>query len=122
MGEAAITLYGIANCDSVRKARKWLAERGVDYRFHDFRKDGLDERQLRAWVAELGWEALLNRRGSTWRKLPETVRATVNRKAAADIMLKHPASIRRPVLEHGGKLYLGFSADSYRAIFDRSAS
>jgi arsenate reductase len=116
------TLYGIRNCDTMRKARRWLDTHDVDYVFHDVRSDGLDRATLQTWIAALGWEQLLNRRGTTWRKLPETVRATVNRKAAADIMLEHPASIKRPVLEHGGQLYLGFSADSYQAIFGRSAS
>jgi Spx/MgsR family transcriptional regulator len=117
MGEAAITLYGIANCDSVRKARKWLAERGVDYRFHDFRKDGLDERQLRAWVAELGWEALLNRRGSTWRKLPESVRAGMDEAAAVRVMLEQPAIIKRPLLDLGGERRIGFSPAGYGELF-----
>jgi len=111
------TLYGIRNCDTMRKARRWLDGHDVDYVFHDVRSDGLDRATLRAWIAELGWEQLLNRRGTTWRKLPETVRATVNRTAAEGIMLEHPASIKRPVLEHSGRLYLGFSADSYQAIF-----
>ena len=117
MGGAAITLYGIANCDSVRKARKWLAERGVEYRFHDFRKDGLDERQLRAWVAELGWEALLNRRGTTWRKLSETVRDGIDEQAAVRVMLEQPAIIKRPLLDLGGERRLGFSPASYEELF-----
>jgi Spx/MgsR family transcriptional regulator len=117
MGEAAITLYGIANCDSVRKARKWLAERGVDYRFHDLRKDGLDERQLRAWVAELGWQALLNRRGTTWRKLPEAVRDGIDEPAAVRMMLAQPAIIQRPLLDLGSERRLGFSPASYEELF-----
>ena len=112
------TLYGIRNCDTMRKARRWLDAHGVDYAFHDVRSDGLDRATLQAWIDTLGWEQLLNRRGTTWRKLPETVRAGVNQTAALDIMLAHPASIKRPVLEHGGELYLGFSAASYQAIFD----
>ena len=116
------TLYGIRNCDTMRKARRWLDVHGVDYTFHDVRRDGLDEATLQAWIAALGWEQLLNRRGTTWRKLPETVRATISREAAEDIMLTHPASIKRPVLEHGGRLYLGFSDASYQAIFNAAAS
>ena len=116
------TLYGIRNCDTMRKARRWLDANDVDYVFHDVRSNGLDRATLQTWIAALGWEQLLNRRGTTWRKLPETVRATVNSKAAADIMLEHPASIKRPVLEHGGQLYLGFSTDSYQAIFGPSTN
>lgn len=113
------TLYGIRNCDTMRKARRWLDAHGAHYAFHDVRSDGLERSTLQAWIAALGWEPLLNRRGTTWRKLPETVRATISREAAEDIMLTHPASIKRPVLEHGGRLYLGFSAASYQAIFDQ---
>ena len=112
------TLYGIRNCDTMRKARRWLDAHGVDYVFHDVRSDGLEPATLRAWEAELGWEQLLNRRGTTWRKLPGPVRTSINRNTAEAVMLEHPASIKRPVLEHEGRLYLGFSPDSYRAIFD----
>jgi len=111
------TLYGISNCDTMRKARRWLDGHGVDYVFHDVRRDGLDRATLQTWITALDWEQLLNRRGTTWRKLPGTVRTTVNRKAAETIMLEHPAIIKRPVLEHGGHWYLGFSADRYQAIF-----
>lgn len=117
MGGAAITLYGIANCDNVRKARKWLAERGVDYRFHDFRKDGLDQQRLRAWIAELGWEALLNRRGASWRKLPEAVRDGMDEEAAVRVMLEQPAIIKRPLLDLGSERRLGFSPASYEELF-----
>jgi len=117
MAEPAITLYGIANCDTVRKARKWLAERGIDYRFHDFRKDGLDERQLRGWVSELGWETLLNRRGTTWRKLPEAVRDGMDAQSAVRVMLEQPAIIKRPLLDLGGERRLGFAPASYEELF-----
>ena len=117
MSEVGITLYGIPNCDTVRKARKWLTERGLEYRFHDLRKDGLDERQLRGWVAELGWEALLNRRGTSWRKLPEAVREGMNERTAVRVMLEQPAVIKRPLLDLGGELSLGFSAASYEELF-----
>ena len=111
------TLYGIRNCDTMRKARRWLDAQGVEYAFHDVRSDGLDRATLQAWITALGWEQLLNRRGTTWRRLPETDRAGIDRKAAAAIMLEHPAIIKRPVLEHDGRLHLGFSTDSYSAIF-----
>jgi arsenate reductase len=116
------TLYGISNCDTMRKARRWLDAHGVDYVFHDVRRDGLERAILQAWSAALGWEQLLNRRGTTWRRLPEAVRTTVTPRVAEDLMLEQPAIIKRPVLEHRGQLYLGFSADSYAAIFGAAGS
>ena len=112
-----ITLYGIANCDTVRKARKWLEAQGVAYRFQDFRKDGLDPEQLQAWASELGWEQLLNRRGTTWRKLPEALRAGMDQPAAVRVMLQQPAIIKRPLLDLGQRRVLGFSPDLYTELF-----
>jgi len=112
-----ITLYGIANCDTVRKARRWLDAQGVDYRFHDFRNDGLDREQLQTWTSELGWEPLLNRRGTTWRKLPEELRAGMDRAGAIRVMLEHPAIIKRPLLDLGQRRVLGFSPDLYTELF-----
>ncbi len=111
-----ITLYGIANCDTIKRARRWLALHGVDYRFHDYRKDGLTPTQLRAWVDELGWEALLNRRGTTWRTLPEAVREGIDQESAIRIMLEHPSSIRRPLLDTGATRALGFSESTYTEL------
>ncbi len=116
-----ITLYGIRNCDTMKKARKWLDGHGIDYRFHDYRKDGLEREQLEAWADELGWEALLNRRGTTWRKLPEAVRNHIDRDAAIDILLEHPALIKRPLLDLGDSRILGFQPDTYAALFPASA-
>ncbi len=111
-----ITLYGIPNCGTVRKARLWLADNGIEYSFHDYKKASLDEERLRAWIDELGWEALLNRRGTTWRKLPESIREGVNREQAIRLMLESPSIIRRPLLDTGEKRYLGFSEETYREI------
>jgi Spx/MgsR family transcriptional regulator len=111
-----ITLYGIKNCDTIRKARRWLAERDIEYRFHDFRTDGISEELLAPWVEELGWEKLLNRRGTTWRKLPETQRNTINRDSAMRIMLSQPAIIRRPVLDTGETRHIGFSEQVWRSL------
>jgi arsenate reductase len=113
------TLYGISNCDTIRKTRRWLDAHQVEYRFHDFRKDGLDRKTLHGWIAELGWEPLLNRRGTTWRILPEALRDGINAREAEKIMLEHPASIKRPVLAHAGKLLLGFNETQYSALFGR---
>lgn len=110
------TIYGIKNCDTMKKAMRWLNEQGIDYRFHDYRKDGLDKKQLQAWAADLGWENLLNRRGTTWRKLPETTRETINETAAIELMLEQPAMIRRPLLDTGKKITLGFDPDAWQAL------
>ena len=115
------TLYGISNCDTVRQARRWLDAHGIGYRFHDLRKDGLDQALLADWVASLGWETLLNRRGTTRRRLPETVRDKLDRTAAIRLMLEQPAIIRRPVLARGKQLHVGFSADLYQSCFSQVA-
>ncbi|RMF08743.1 MAG: ArsC family reductase [Alphaproteobacteria bacterium] len=114
-----ITLYGIANCDTIRRARKWLEDRGVAYRFHDYRKDGIDEAMIRRWVGELGWEALLNRRGTTWRKLPEAVRERVDEATAIALMAQHPALIKRPVFDLGTEHRVGFAAKDEAALAER---
>ena len=113
-----ITLYGIKNCDTVKKARKWLDAHDVEYHFHDFRADGLDEKQLKAWVKELGWEALLNRRGTTWRKLPDDLKQGIDETGALQVMLEQPAIIKRPVLDLGDERKLGFSQKDYAALFE----
>jgi arsenate reductase len=112
-----ITLYGIPNCDTVRKARRWLETQGVAYRFHDFRKDGLDEARLRAWVGELGWEALLNRSGTTWRSAPDALKSGVDAESAIAFMLQAPAAIKRPVLDIGEQRVVGFSEARYQSTF-----
>jgi len=116
------TLYGIRNCDTIRKARRWLDENNIDYRFHDVRTDGITRKALQDWMKTLDWEALLNRRGTSWRKLPETVRNSINKASAIKVMLENPAIIKRPVLARGNRLYLGFSTDSYQSIFGNRAS
>ena len=109
-------LYGIGNCDSVRKARRWLRGHEIEYAFHDFRKDGPEEDQLRRWVAELGSEKLLNRRGTTWRRLPEADRASMDKTQAVRIMLEHPATIKRPLLDLGDRRVPGFSEAQHQGI------
>lgn len=110
-------LFGIRNCDTVKKARKWLDEHGISYQFHDFKKDGLDDDQLGHWEQAVGWEALLNRRGTTWRKLPDEVRDTISAQSAHDIMLENPSIIKRPVVEHEGSVFVGFNADDWAQQF-----
>jgi arsenate reductase len=110
-------VYGIRNCDTVKKARKWLDEQGVTYQFHDFRKDGLDPGLLAQWEQQLGWDRLINRRGTTWRKLPEEVRDTMSDQSAHAVMLENPAIIKRPVIEHKSTVFVGFNADEWAALF-----
>ena len=110
-------LYGIRNCDTVKKARKWLGDAGIDYEFHDFKKDGLDTDRLSQWEQAAGWEVLLNRRGTTWRKLPDEVRDNIIAQSAHDLMLDNPSIIKRPVVEHGNTVSVGFSADEWAERF-----
>lgn len=113
-----ITLYGIPNCDTVRKARAWLGGRGVEHAFHDFKKQGVPVALLDGWIARLGWEALLNRRGTTWRKLdPARQREVVDAASARALMLAQPSVIRRPVLVRGDVLRAGFDADDWAPLF-----
>jgi Spx/MgsR family transcriptional regulator len=107
-----LVLYGIPNCDTVKKARAWLAARGLDHAFHDYRQQGVPAERLDAWVAALGWEALVNRRGTTWRKLDPAIQAgVVDAARARAVMLANPSVIRRPVIERDGEvLGAGFDA------------
>jgi Spx/MgsR family transcriptional regulator len=109
----AITLYGIPNCDTIRQARKWLQQQDIAYQFHDFKKQGIEEDRLRGWVKELGWEALLNRRGMMWRKVPDAVRAGIDEEGAIKLMLETPAIIKRPVLDLGDRRMVGFDESAY---------
>ena len=111
------TLYGIPNCDTMKKARAWLAEHGIDYVFHDYKKAGIDEATLRAWMDRVGWEVLLNRRGMMWRKVPQEVKDSIDQDSALRLMLETPSIIKRPVLDHGGKLLVGFKPEQYANNF-----
>jgi transcriptional regulator, Spx/MgsR family len=112
-----VTVYGIKNCDTMKKAFTWLDGHGVAYAFHDYRKDGVARADLERWCAALGWEKVLNRAGTTFRKLPDSDRANLDADAAIALMLAQPAMIKRPVLETPGTLELGFSPARYAAIF-----
>ena len=114
--KGVITVYGLRNCDTCRKARKWLAEEGIEHRFHDVRADGLDRTTLTGWVAALGWATLLNRRGTTWRQLPESDRGEPTPASATELMLAHPALIKRPVFDLGGEYLVGFSKSEMAAL------
>ena len=112
----AIVIYGIKNCDTMKKARAWLDKHGVDYGFHDYKTAGIDRAKLEGWAKKVGWEALLNRAGTTFKKLPDKDRANVTEAKAIALMLKQPSMIKRPVLElGGGKLLVGFKPEDYAA-------
>lgn len=113
-----ITLYGIPNCDTVKKARAWLDARGTAYVFHDYKKAGIDRARLEAWVAELGWETLLNRAGTTFRKLADADRANLDAARAVQLMLAAPSMIKRPVLDTGGRRIVGFRPELYATLVD----
>ena len=110
-----ITLYGIPNCDTVKKARVWMEGAGQAYAFHDYKKAGIDEARLRGWARRVGWEKLLNRAGTTFRKLPEADKADLDADKAVALMLAQPSMIKRPVLEAGDTLLVGFKEDEWKA-------
>lgn len=113
------TLYGIKNCDTIKKARKWLADNGVEYQFHDVRADGIDPVSIENWLDQAGWETVLNRRGTTWRKLDSSIQENTNRNNVTALLTEHPAMIKRPVLEVDGTITIGFKADNYQSIFKK---
>lgn len=106
-------VFGIRTCDTVKKARKWLDDAGINYEFHDFKKHGLTSEKLSQWERAVGWETLLNRRGTTWRKLPDEVRDSIDSQSAHQIMLENTSIIKRPVVERGDSLSVGFSEDEW---------
>ena len=112
-----ITIYGIKNCDTMKKARAWLDKRGVAYDFHDYKAKGIDKARLEGWTKKAGWETLLNRAGTTFRKLPDKDKDGITEKKAIALMLAQPSMIKRPVLElGGGKVLVGFKPDEYAKI------
>jgi arsenate reductase (glutaredoxin) len=113
----AVTIYGIKNCDTMKKARAWLDHHGVAYAFHDYKAEGVERDLLQGWARVVGWETLLNRAGTTFRKLPEADKANVTEKKAIGLMLDQPSAIKRPVLDAGGKLIVGFKPETYAKAF-----
>jgi arsenate reductase len=112
-----ITIYGIKNCDTMKKARAWLDAHGVAYAFHDYKTEGIEKAALERWAKEVGWETLLNRAGTTFRKLPERERENVTEKKAIALRVEQPSMIKRPVLDVGGKLMVGFKPEAYAKAF-----
>lgn len=111
------TLYGIRNCDTMKKAWTWLDEHGVAYAFHDYKKEGIDRAKLEAWTGQVGWDVLLNRAGTTFRKLPDPDRANLTVEKAIGLMQAQPSMIKRPVLEAKGRLLVGFKPGDYEQVF-----
>ncbi|MCC7125738.1 MAG: arsenate reductase [Acidobacteria bacterium] len=114
---ASVTMFGIRNCDTIKRARAWLDAHGVDYAFHDYKTAGVNRAQLEQWCRTHGWEAVLNRAGTTFRKLPEAEKTGLNETKAIALMLAHPSAIKRPILDIGGDTEVGFSPDAYTVRF-----
>jgi len=113
-----LTLYGIASCDTCRKARKWLDSRGIEHRYHDLRDDGLDERTLVRWTGRMDWEKFVNKRSLTWRHIPEVDRSSLDRQRAIAMLMEHPTLVKRPVLEGKSLISVGYSPENYHKMFD----
>lgn len=112
---SAITIYGIKNCDTMKKARTWLESHGVKHDFHDYKVAGIDKEHLEKWAKEVGWETLINRAGTTFRKLPDSDKANLSEAKAIKLMLSNPSMIKRPVLDLGRKRVVGFKPEIYAA-------
>lgn len=112
-----ITIYGIKNCDTMKKARAWLDKHGIVYSFHDYKTAGIDKDRLARWSKSVGWETLLNRAGTTFRKLPDAEKENLTEKKAMALMMAQPSMIKRPVVESGGKLLVGFKPETYESAF-----
>ena len=117
MAAKAVTIYGIKNCETMKKARAWLEAHDVAYTFHDYKSAGIDRLSLESWVRAAGWETLLNRAGTTFRKLPERDKERLTEKKAVALMVAQPSMIKRPVLDVGGKLHVGFKPEQYQRVF-----
>ncbi len=114
-----ITVFGIKNCDTVKKARRWLDEAHINYRFHDVRADGITQQQVQSWVDTLGWETLVNKRSTTWKSLDEAARQAMNKETAIQAILDNPTLIKRPLLDTGSTQRVGFNADEYRLLLNQ---
>ena len=114
-----VTIYGIKNCDTMKKARQWLDSQGIVHEFHDYKSAGIDRTTLASWVKRVGWEVLLNRSGTTFKKLPDAAKHGITEARAIDLMLAQPSLVKRPVLDGDGRLTVGFKPEEYRSLFER---
>lgn len=119
MSNNEIKIYGIKACDTMKKAMTWLDSAGIEYTFHDYKKLGIEELKLREWLNQIEWSELINRRGTTWRKLTDDQKTNVDNDAAVKLMLENQSLIKRPLLEKGGQIFLGFKPDIYASIFSK---
>lgn len=110
------TMYGIKNCETVKKARKWLEENQIEYDFYDYKSQGVEEKKLKSWAKELGWETLLNTKGMTWRKLPDEAKQNLTEAKAIQLMMEHPSVIKRPIVDTGKIRIVGFAAGEYEKL------
>lgn len=115
----ATVIYGIKNCDTMKKARSWLEAHGIDAAFHDYKTQGVDRAHLEAWCEAVGWETVLNRAGTTFKKLDDARKADLTKEKAIGLMLEQPSMIKRPVLENDGEITVGFKPDTYASIFGK---
>lgn len=113
-----VTLFGIKNCDTVKKARQWLEQNGVEHQFHDFREDGINSEQVNNWLKELGWQTLINKRSTSWKQLDPAQREAMDNALAATAIMAQPTLIKRPLLDLGDKRSVGFKAADYQALFN----
>lgn len=116
-GRLMTKLYGIPNCDTVKKAKKWLTNENISYDFHDFKKQGLEQNKVESWLAQLDWQKLLNKRGLTWRQLDQQTKDAVNEQNVAKLLVAHPTLIKRPVVEHNDQVSVGFNDAQFTALF-----
>ncbi|WP_375751035.1 ArsC family reductase [Vibrio sp. HN007] len=114
-----IKMYGIPNCDTIKKAKKWLQDAEIDFEFHDYRKQGVDQAMVKAFCEQLGWEQVLNKRGTTYRQLTQEQKDTLNEENAIALLVESPAMIKRPILSVNDSLYIGFKADQYASVFGK---
>jgi arsenate reductase (glutaredoxin) len=112
-----IKMYGIPNCDSVKKAKKYLSDKSIDFTFHNYKKQGVPEHELQQWIKQVGWEALLNKRGTTYRSLPNTVKDSIDATSVIQLMLDNPSCIKRPILSLNGHITVGFKNTLYAELF-----
>ena len=111
-------IYGISNCDTVKKAKLWLDSQNIDYRFHDFRKDGIDSDIINGWLKTISWDKILNKRSTTWRTLDSSIQQAVNESNVVDLLVKNPTLIKRPVVDVNDIITIGFNSDTYQGIFN----
>lgn len=116
-----ITMYGIPNCDTIKKAKKWLEAEGVEYQFHDYRKQGIDKAMVETFCQQLGWENVVNKRGTTYRQLTQEQKDNLNQESAIELLVEQPAMIKRPILVINNDYHLGFKADQYATIFHNTS-